>query len=216
MNTVKIDFVSDVVCPWCAIGLSALEKAMAQLAGEVAVELRFHPFELNPQMGPEGESIEEHLVAKYGMSPQQLAESQEQIAQRGAALAFHFDMDKRDRIYNTFDAHRLLAWAQTLGNDHQLALKKALLAAYFGQGQNPGDHSLLLALCGQVGLDQDQAKAVLNSDRYAEQVRQEESLFQQRGINAVPAVVLNDKYLISGGQSVDYYAQALKQVAAEG
>ncbi|WKE65343.1 DsbA family oxidoreductase [Gallaecimonas kandeliae] len=208
----KIDFVSDVVCPWCAIGLSALEQALAKLP-EIQAELRFMPFELNPQMGPDGEEIVPYLAGKYGISAEQVAASQQQIQQRGAELGFRFDMDKRTHTYNTFDAHRLLHWAGLEGK--QLALKKALLAAHFTDGQNPGDHLLLVSLAEAAGLDGDQARQVLESGAFAEEVRAEEAFYQQRGISSVPAVILNGKYLISGGQPVEYFEQALRQVAAE-
>ncbi|WP_035054974.1 DsbA family oxidoreductase [Andreprevotia chitinilytica] len=214
-TTLKIDFVSDVSCPWCAIGLQSLQKAAAQVSDEVAVSLHFHPFELNPQMGAEGQDIAEHLIGKYGMSNEQLKQSQESIRQRGAALGFTFDMGQRSRIYNTFDAHRLLHWAGELGDDKQLALKQALLAAYFSHGQNPSDHPTLVAVAQSVGLDADEAHAILASDRYAAEVREQEYFYQQQGISSVPAVIINDQYLISGGQPPEVFANALRQIAGQ-
>lgn len=208
----RIDFVSDVVCPWCAIGLASLEQALARVAGEVRAEIHFRPFELNPQMGPEGEDIAEHLQTKYGMSAEQLAQSQEAIRQRGAALGFRFDMERRTRTYNTFDAHRLLHWAVLEGK--QAALKHALLRAYFSEGQNVSDHATLVRIAAGVGLPAERAQAILAGDEYADAVRIEERFFLERGIQAVPAIIIEQRHLISGGQPVEVFEQALRQIAA--
>ncbi len=209
----KIDFVSDISCPWCAIGLHALEQAAERLKGEVALDLHFQPFELNPQMVPEGQDINEHLHEKYGATPEQSQGTRDAIAQRGAALGFTFNMDKRSRIYNTFDAHRLLHWAEEMGLQPQL--KHALFKAYFTDGQSPGDHEVLLRVAGEVGLDVDEARAVLSSDRYAAEVRERERFYQQHGIHSVPAIIVNDRHLIQGGQPVEVFEQALRQIATE-
>ena len=209
---VKIDFVSDVSCPWCVIGLRSLEAALAQLGDEVTADFHFQPFELNPQMGSEGQDIAEHITEKYGSTAEQLARSQEMIRARGAELGFVFDMGKRDRIYNTFDAHRLLHWAE--GSGKQKALKEALFAAYFTEGRNPSDRQVLEDVAAQVGLDQDRARQILGSDEFAEEVRAREQLYLRSGIHAVPAVILNDKYLIQGGQPVEVFERALRQLAA--
>ena len=209
----KIDFVSDVVCPWCAIGLKSLQQALVRLDGEVAAELQFQPFELNPQMAPEGENVGEHLAHKYGSTPEQMAKNQEGIRQRGASLGFVFDMDKRSRIYNTFDAHRLLHWAQIEGR--QPALKLALLEAYFSKGENVGSHEVLARLAGEVGLDVTEARKVLAENRYADEVRQQEQFYQAQGIRAVPSVIVNGKYLIQGGQPPEVFEQTLRKLAAE-
>lgn len=212
----KIDFVSDVSCPWCAIGLHALEQAAGRLAGEVALELRFQPFELNPQMGPEGQDIGEHLQEKYGATPEQSQKNREAIAERGAQLGFTFHMDKRSRIYNTFDAHRLLHWLEEEGTSAQQgALKHALFAAYFTRGENPGDHGVLLRLVREAGLDEARAGAVLASQEYADAVREREAFYQEHGIRSVPAVIVNDRHLIQGGQPVEVFEQALRQIAAQ-
>jgi len=210
----KIDFVSDVVCPWCAIGLKSLEQALQRLDGEVVAELHFQPFELNPQMGPEGENVAEHLAHKYGSTPEQMAKNQEGIRQRGASLGFVFDMDKRSRIYNTFDAHRLLHWAALEGK--QPALKLALLEAYFSKGENVSSHDVLVRVAAEVGLDVAEARKVLAENRYADEVRQQEQFFQSQGIRAVPSVIINGKYLVQGGQPPEVFEQTLRQVAAEG
>ena len=210
----KIDFVSDVVCPWCAIGLKSLEQALQRLDGEVVADLHFQPFELNPQMGPEGENVAEHLAHKYGSTPEQMAKNQEGIRQRGASLGFVFDMDKRSRIYNTFDAHRLLHWAELEGK--QPALKLALLETYFSKGENVSSHDVLVRVASEVGLDITQARKVLAENRYADEVRQQEQFFQSQGIRAVPSVIINGKYLVQGGQPPEVFEQTLRQVAAEG
>lgn len=211
----KIDFVSDVSCPWCAIGLSALERALQRMAGEVTVDLHFQPFELNPLMPHGGQDMTEHLTQKYHTTPEQQAEAREAIRQRGAELGFTFRMKGRDRIYNTFDAHRLLHWAgqpTTLPAGLQPALKKALFLAYFTDGESPESHDLLLRLIGDVGLDVALARDILTSDRYAAEVRQRERIYRDAGIDSVPSIIVNDKYLISGGQPVEVFEQALRKI----
>ncbi len=211
-NPVKIDFVSDVACPWCAIGLAALERAMANVGGDLQVELNFQPFELNPDMAPEGESIAEHLGRKYGMSAEQLAQNGEALRQRGEALGVRIDLQKRDHIYNTFDAHRLLHWAGGLGAE-QHALKRALLRAYHGEGRNVSDRDTLVAIAGEAGLDAIEARRILETDTFAAQVREREHFYQQHGIRAVPSVIFNDRHLVQGGQPVEVFEQALRQLA---
>jgi predicted DsbA family dithiol-disulfide isomerase len=210
-KSIKIDFVSDVSCPWCAIGLQSLQTALHKLEGELDASLTFQPFELNPQMGPEGEDITEHLAHKYGSTPEQAAAAQENIRARGEALGFAFNMGKRSRIYNTFNAHRLLHWAE--GEGKQAALKKALLKAYFTDGENPSDPALLVHVATSVGLDATRAQAILDSDEFAEDVRAQEQFYQQHGIHSVPAIILNDQHLISGGQPPEVFEQALRQIA---
>ena len=212
-QTLKIDFVSDVSCPWCIIGLKALEQAADRLQGEVALDLHFQPFELNPQMAPEGQDIGEHLHEKYGATSEQSQKNREAIAARGAELGFAFSMDKRSRIYNTFDAHRLLHWAEEKGLQPQL--KHALFTAYFTDGQNPSDHDVLVRVAAKVGLDADEARALLASDRFADEVREREQLYLQNGIHSVPAIIINDRHLIQGGQPVEVFEQALRQIAAQ-
>ncbi|MFT4242991.1 MAG: DsbA family oxidoreductase [Acidovorax sp.] len=212
-TALKIDFVSDISCPWCAIGLHALEQAADRLKGEVVLDLHFQPFELNPQMPPEGQDIDEHLHEKYGASPEQSQRTRSAIAERGAAVGFAFNMDKRGRIYNTFDAHRLLHWAGQKGLQPQL--KHALFKAYFTDGQNPGSHDVLLNAAQAVGLDVEEARTVLESGQYADEVREREAFYQQHGIHSVPAVIVNDRHLIQGGQPVEVFEQALRQIATE-
>lgn len=211
----KVDFVSDVSCPWCVIGLKALEQAADRLKGELAISVHFQPFELNPHMAPEGQDIGEHLFQKYGASPEQRKVTRDAIAARGAELGFIFGEGKRSRVYNTFDAHRLLHWADEQGQALQSALKHALFTAYFTDGHNPSDHAVLVRLAADVGLDPEEARAVLASDRYATEVREREQLYLQNGIHSVPAVIVNDRHLIQGGQPVEVFEQALRQIAQE-
>lgn len=214
--TLKIDFVSDIVCPWCAIGLSALEIALSRLEGEVAVQLHFQPFELHPDMGPEGAEVVPYLSKKYGMSAEQVAQNQQNIAVRGAAVGFEFRMDRRSRTYNTFDAHRLLHWAELEGSAaQQRALKHALLRAHFTEGENPGAREVLLACAAQAGLDAERAAEVVDSDEYADAVREREQFYQQAGISSVPSVIVNERWLIQGGQPPELFEKSLREIAAE-
>ena len=208
----RIDFVSDVVCPWCAIGLASLEQALERTRGEVDADIHFQPFELNPQLGAEGEDMVEHLQKKYGMSAAQVAANQEAIRQRGADLGFTFDMARRGRTYNTFDAHRLLHWAELEGKGREL--KHALLRAYFTDGRDVSGHETLLDVATSVGLPADRAREILASDAYAGEVRTVEQFFLQQGIQGVPAVIIDRKHLISGGQPVEVFERALRQIAA--
>lgn len=208
---VSIDFISDVVCPWCALGATALEQAIENVAGEVSVALTYKPFELNPNMPPEGEPAVEHLMRKYGRTAEDVAAGKAMQIARGEAIGFTFDLEKRSHFYNTFDAHRLLYWA--LQEGRQVALKKILLRAYFTDGQNPSDRETLVQLAAEAGLDAAAAKDVLASGAFAEEVRELEGFYQQRGINSVPAMVLNGRHLVSGSQSVEYYEQMLRQMA---
>jgi predicted DsbA family dithiol-disulfide isomerase len=213
-TTLKIDFISDVACPWCAIGLASFEQALKDIGADIAVELHFQPFELNPTMGTEGADAAEYLIAKYGMSREQLAESRKRIAERGAAVGFTFG--ERKRVWSTFDAHRLLHWAGVEGPPgSQHALKWELLRAYHGEGRNPAAHAVLLELAIAVGLDGERAREVLARNEFADDVREAERFWQQAGINAVPAVVINRRHLVSGGQPPEVFAQALRQIAAE-
>ncbi|UIJ46317.1 DsbA family oxidoreductase [Sphingomonas cannabina] len=210
----RIDLVSDVSCPWCIIGLRGLEEALERTAGLVDAEITFQPFELNPGMAPNGENIVEHVARKYGATREQSAANRETIRQRAAAVGFRMNTSEDSRIYNTFDAHRLLHWAAFEG--YQAALKHALLEAYFTEGQDPSDVDVLVSAAEKAGLDGDAAREVLSSGRYADEVRHAEQLWQARGVRAVPAVVIDGKYLISGGQPPEAFEQALRQIAAEG
>jgi predicted DsbA family dithiol-disulfide isomerase len=209
----KIDFVSDVSCPWCVIGLGGLEEALGRVGDLVEAQITFQPFELNPNMPPEGQNIGEHIREKYGATPEQSAGNRETIRARAAEVGFTIATTPQSRIYNTFDAHRLLHWAGLEGR--QLPLKRALFEAYFTRGQSPGDHGVLAAAAEEAGLDPAQAREVLTSGRFADDVRAAERQWYEAGISSVPAVIINDKYLISGGQPADAFERALRSIAAE-
>lgn len=212
-TSLKIDFVSDVSCPWCAIGLQALEQAIARVGADVTVDLHFQPFELNPQMPPGGQDTTEHLLEKYGGTAERFEANRAAISERGAALGFEFRMDRRHRVYNTFDAHRLLHWAGEVGEGRQGALKHALFTAYFTEGQDPSDRDTLVRVATSAGLDATEAAAVLDSNRYADAVRAREAYYTGQGIHAVPSVIINDRHLLQGGQPVETFERALRQIA---
>ncbi|QRP64301.1 DsbA family oxidoreductase [Rhodanobacter sp. FDAARGOS 1247] len=207
----RIDFVSDVSCPWCAVGLASLQQALARVDGEISAEIHFQPFELNPQMAAAGEDSTEHLVRKYGSSAEQIDANRAAIRERGAALGFTFNMDRRSRVYNTFDAHRLLHWAGLEGR--QLTLKQILLRAYFTDGEDVSAHDTLQRLAIEAGLDGERARQILAGDEYADDVREQERFFTSRGIHSVPATIVNGQHLISGGQPPEAFEQALRQIA---
>lgn len=209
---IRVDFISDIVCPWCAIGLGALEQAILRLADEVQVDINFEPFELNPQMPVGGQNAVEHIMHKYGSTAADIARSQVSIRSGGQRVGFHFDFEKRSHFYNTFDAHRLMFWAGLEGVQRPLA--HALFTAYFTQGQDISAHATLAGIASTVGLSEDRAREVLSSAQYSSEVRERESLFITRGIHSVPGVVLNGRQLITGAQPADYYEQALRQIMA--
>ena len=218
-TALKIDFVSDISCPWCVVGLKALDEAIARIGSEITTDIHFQPFELNPKMGAEGQEITEHITQKYGISPAQANANRENIRRRGADVGFRFAMADepgggRSRIYNTFDAHRLLHWAETQGPGLQKALKEALFRAYFTDGQSPASHDVLVRTAIEAGLDGAKARDVLQSGDYAGDVREREQFYLSQGISSVPAVIINDRHLISGGQPVEVFEQALRQIAA--
>ena len=219
-TSLKIDFVSDVSCPWCVIGLKALDEALEHLKSEVQADLHFQPFELNPSMAPEGQEITEHITQKYGISAGQASANRENIRLRGAALGFKFSTADepgggRHRIYNTFDAHRLLHWAGLEGRAQQKALKEGMFKAYFTDGQSPGSHDVLTRVAGEAKLDTARAREVLSTGAYADEVRERAQFYLGQGIHSVPAVIINDRHLISGGQPPEVFEQALRQIAAE-
>ena len=214
MTPLKIDFVSDIACPWCAVGLGALEKALERLNGEVQADLHFQPFELNPQMGPGGQDLGEHLTQKYGSTPEQQAQIRQTIAERGAEVGFTFHPGGRGRVYNTFNAHRLLHWAEGQGAGAQHQLKKAFLESYQGRAECVEDAEVLLVGVAAAGLDVAAAREVLASDAHTAEVRERQHFYTQAGIRSVPAVIINDKHLISGGQPVEVFEQALRRIAS--
>ena len=225
-RTLHIDFVSDIVCPWCVVGLGGLEAALETLKGEgIEAEIHFQPFELNPNMPPEGENIVEHIGRKYGSTPEQSAANRAMITQRAAEAwpGFQMRMGPAGRIWNTFDAHRLLHWA-ALGSSprvtkaealaEQRALKAALFTAHFTDGRTMTDADVLADAAAAAGLDRAKAVEVLADDLYAAEVRAAEALWVSRGINGVPAVVVEGKWLISGGQPASVFEEALRQMAS--
>jgi len=207
----RIDFVSDVACPWCAVGLNALERALERIGGDIPVEMHFQPFELNPTMAAEGADAADYLKGKYGMSDAQLAHNRGVLRDRGAAVGFTFG--DRARVWNTFDAHRLLHWAGLQGRQREL--KHALLQAYHGEGRNPAAPEVMLELAAAVGLDVDPAREVIESGRYADEVRAAEQFWQQAGITSVPSIIIDEQHLIQGGQPPEVFEQALRQIAAQ-
>jgi predicted DsbA family dithiol-disulfide isomerase len=209
----NITVISDPVCPWCAVGLGALELAIQRLADEVTVELNFEPFELNPDMPAGGQNAIEHIMQKYGSSADDIARSQASIRGHGQDVGFHFDLEKRTHFFNTFDAHRLMYWARGKGLQRHLA--HALFSAYFSDGKDISDHPTLAEIADEVGLPAEQARALLASDQFVSEVREREHYFTSRGIHAVPALVIDGRQLITGAQSADYLSQALRQIAAQ-
>ncbi|HMA12025.1 MAG TPA: DsbA family oxidoreductase [Steroidobacteraceae bacterium] len=212
-QNLHIDFVSDVACPWCAIGLHSLEEALRRVQGEVTADIHFQPFELSPDMSPQGENLDEHIGRKYGAGPQQLAASREAVKQRAASVGFAFNSSAKSHVYNTFDAHRLLHWAGLQGRQREL--KRILFRANFTDDSNVSDHEVLAALAAEAGLAADQAREVLASGRYAAEVRSAEQVWLSRGIQSVPGIVINGKWLVSGGQPPEVFEQALREIARQ-
>ena len=202
-------FVSDVACPWCAIGLASLDQALQRVKGDIDAAVRVEPFELNPDMGPDGADIVSYISRKYGRSKEQIAQTQEMIRERGAEVGFAFG--RREHVWNTFNAHRLLHWAGLEGR--ALELKRALLRAYHGEGRNPGSPEVLVDLATEVGLDPARARAIAQGSEFADDVRDRELYWQERGVNGVPLVVVDGKYGISGAQPPEAYEQALREIA---
>jgi predicted DsbA family dithiol-disulfide isomerase len=222
-TTLKIDFVSDVACPWCAVGLGALEQAISGIAAtnpEIKADIHFQPFQLNPDMPPEGQDIGEHLTGKYGSTAAQQEQTYAMIRERGAEVGFDFRLGGRGRTWNTFDCHRLLTWAETLvagadGMSIQHKMKKAMLESYFTLGLNPGERDVLLGVVTRLNLDAARAAAILDSDEFTAEVRKQQAFYRSHQINSVPAVIINDRHLISGGQPANVFENALRQIASE-
>ena len=205
----RIDIVSDVMCPWCVIGYRQLSAALE--ASGTEHEIHWHPFELNPQMPAEGQNTREHIMQKYGSTAEQSDQSRQQMTALGKDLGFDFAWTDESRMHNTFNTHQLLHWADTMGRRHDL--KQALFAAHFTEGRNLSDDTVLADVAGEIGLDRAEAGAVLADQRYAKDVRQEETFWQQQGISGVPAVVFDGKHLVTGAQGVDNYKSILTQLA---
>jgi len=210
---IRIDIVSDVVCPWCVIGYKQLQEALSRLEGEVEAEIHWHPFELNPMMPPEGQELREHMGQKYGTNRQQSDAARERIAKVGNALGFSFNFYEGQRIYNTFLAHQLLKWAEQQGKQAELEL--ALFESYFSQQENVGEAKVLAEVASRVGLDQVEAAAVIEDGRYAAEVREHQRFWLSKGIQAVPSFILDRRYLIPGAQDPDVFVAALEKLSEE-
>ena len=206
-----ITFVSDVACPWCAIGLASIDKALGGLRDEIDADIRVEPFELNPDMGREGAEVIPYLTRKYGRTAEQIAEAQARIRERGADAGFTFG--PRNHVWNTFDAHRMLHWAQLEGKGAEL--KRALLRAYHGEGRNPAGKDVLVEAARAVGLDPQRAAAIVDSNEFADEVRERERHWMRQGVSGVPFVIVNDKYAIEGAQPPEAFEEAFRQIAAE-
>jgi len=209
MAPLKITFVSDVVCPWCAIGLASIDRALERLGGEVEAVIQIEPFELNPDMPPEGADIVSYIGRKYGRTPEQVAQAQAMIRERGAAVGFSFG--ERRRVWNSFNAHRMLHWAGLEGRAP--ALKRALLAAYHTEGRDPGDPQVLIELATKVGLDPARAKAVAEGDAYTAEVRERERRWLEQGVSGVPFVVVDDRYAIEGAHPPEAFERAFREIS---
>ncbi|MFC6637732.1 DsbA family oxidoreductase [Sulfitobacter sp. JBTF-M27] len=208
---VQIDIVSDVMCPWCIVGFRQLEQALG-LVGAGAY-IRWHPFELNPQMPTEGQYLTEHIAEKYGSTPEQSAQNRKMLTDLGASLGITFNFSDDSRIVNTFAAHQLLGWAQSQGLQHPL--KMALFDAHFTQGQNVSDIDVLLNVAESVGLDREAAAKVLSTGSHAEETRAHQQFWTSRGVSGVPSMVFDGRYLLTGAQGAETYAQMLTKVIGE-
>lgn len=213
---VKIDYVSDIACPWCAVGLGGLEQAIKKIGDAFEVEVHFQPFELNPDMPPGGQDVFEHLTQKYGKTVDQVRATQSDIKARAAAVGYPFHPEGRKHVYNTFNAHRLLHWA---GLEHgpqaQHRLKRELLVTYFQLAVDLDDPQNVLAAVSRAGLDVERANKILASDEFTAEVRAQQRKYTSMGIQSVPSIIINDKYLLQGAQPAEAFEQALRQVAAE-
>ncbi|MBQ4825782.1 DsbA family oxidoreductase [Leisingera sp. HS039] len=207
---IRVDIVSDVVCPWCAIGYYQLAEAVRETG--IGVDIRWHPFELNPQMAPEGENLREHLAAKYGTTPEGSRQARARLTEMGAALGFTFNYADDMRMYNTFHAHQLIGWAEEQGKAHDVKL--ALFAAFFTRREDVSSIDVLASVAAGAGLDGDAARAMLESGGRAEQVRAKEQFWTSRGVQGVPAMIFERQHLVSGAQGEENYASILQQLKA--
>lgn len=210
MSPIKVDIVSDVVCPWCIVGLRQLQIAVE--ATGIEVDIHWHPFELNPNMPDVGQNLREHISEKYGTTVEQSFEARERLTTVGNELGFNFQFGDQSRMVNTFKAHQLLHWANLQGQEH--ALKVALFSAYFTEQLDINDSEILMGVIQSMGLDVEEAKSVLADGRYNDAVRSEQQLWTSRGITGVPAMVFNDQYLVTGAQGVENYTQMLNKIAS--
>ena len=211
----RIDFVSDVACPWCAVGLASLKQALAKLDGNVKADIHLQPFELNPQMPFEGEDAGEHIMHKYGIDEAQLETNRAAIRDRAVPLGVAINTRNGSRVWNTFDEHRLLHWAERQDPGKAVALKQALFRAYFTDNENVADHDVLARIAQAIGLDGNHARRMLEGGEYADEVRGQEQRWQEAGIHSVPATIVNGQYLIPGGQPPEVFENALREIATK-
>jgi predicted DsbA family dithiol-disulfide isomerase len=208
----RIDFISDINCPWCALGLAALDAAIQQLGDEIALDIHCQPFELNPQLPATGVKLKDYLQQKYGMGDAQIRSVHENIAARGRELDFNFA--QREFLWNSFNCHRLLYWVeQEYSADKQVELKRALMQAYQGEGRDISQAEVLLDVVAQTGLDKSRAEKILASNEFTQEVRAVQQEWINAGISAVPSVVINRQHLLQGAQTPDVYVQALRELA---
>ena len=212
-DTLDIQFISDVMCPWCVVGLGNLNKALDSLKDTVSADITFQPFELNPEMRPEGQNVSEHIIEKYGITKAQSDDNRAMIQARGKEVDFDFNFTPESRMRNSFDAHRLLHWAQLEGK--QAELKMALFKAHFTHNQDISDYSTLANLAASINLDPAAAKGILDNGHFADEVRQQEQLWKQHGITSVPTVIINNKYAISGGQPAETFRKTIEDILTE-
>lgn len=212
MTTLKIDLVSDIACPWCAIGYARLQQALSALP-ELDTELEWHAFELNPDKNAPKEPILPALSRKYGRSEEEMRNAQANMMQIASELGLNFDKMQQRFTCNTFDAHRLVKWAAT--KNKATEMKLALFDAYFGEAKDVSDAAVLAECAAKAGLNKAEASRILAGDDYANDVSEDIANFQQAGISSVPAFIINNKYLISGAQEPTQLAQALQQIASE-
>ncbi|NNC72635.1 MAG: DsbA family oxidoreductase [Sphingomonadaceae bacterium] len=212
-TALKIDFISDISCPWCVIGLRNMESALASIGDDIETWIRFEPFELNPDMPVEGIDRADYFKTKYQLPEEEAKRRGGEIKARAEETGFAMNTGEGFRIYNTFDAHRLLEWAAEQGK--QRALKHALFEAYFSAGKSMGDHEALADVAQSVGLDRGGALEILGSDSFADKVRAVEKHNYGRGIQSVPTIIVNGEYVINGGQPPHIYEKAFRHIAGE-
>ena len=210
--TIKIDYISDVACPWCAVGLGNLNQAMALLDEKANFEVHVRPFELNPNMPNGGQDAIEHLTEKYHLTADQVKANQANIRAKALEAGFQFHPEGRKRVYNTFDCHRLLYWAaKEYDLQKQAVLKKELLNTYFCLAVNLDDQDNLINAVIQAGLDKDRAQEILKGKEFSSEVREEESTYTSAGISSVPSIILDNQYLLQGAQPTESFMKAFEQ-----
>ncbi len=208
-DTLRIDIVSDVMCPWCIIGYRQLAQALD--ASGADHEIHWHPFELNPNMPAEGQNVREHIIEKYGSTPEQSEQSRNQMTAIGEELGFPFRFAEDMRMHNTFNAHQLLHWAGTMDRKHDLEM--AMFTAHFTNRRDLSDTAVLADIAGEIGLDRVAALDVLERQQFAEETRALEQFWIKQGIQGVPAVVFNGRHLVTGAQGVENYSRMLAHLA---